>query len=455
MNSFLIVLLILLLSIMLFGTIFIIFNNTTYDKYVETQSSASCSISGGAPSGTDPYAPSVVNKGMCCDGQTKIHFTADNGNPYWRCPNCAKDGDDAYDPTKYNNGKCCNNKPPTNINGKMICQSTPTPVPPPTPPPPSNCPLTVGAKCGHWTLTFYDNFKTTTSNPLKNWYPMNTFDFYSKSCALYKPENVTVSEDGMVITVGPPKYGKNICTNKAKNPYDSDSCVTSGRVISSFSQKYGLFMWEAKVPRGELIWPALWLTYNGSGWPMSGEIDVMEVVQSVQQRNYYTSRVMVPISLPKSASDIPYGVSIPPDDKPDDIVVLTDWDSYHVWALNWYPTPDGNDVMYDFYIDVVMNNGQIQDKNGQVATPVKSYSLANLVNKWRTYKPPGSWPPQYNLPSVKYIMDNVKPLSMVCNIAVGGAWAPHGSNCSNGVCSGCTNVSAQMIIKNVQVWKYS
>jgi beta-glucanase (GH16 family) len=48
---------------------------------------------------------------------------------------------------------------------------------------------------------------------------------------------------------------------------------------SLFSQKYGRFEFRAKLPTGRGMWPALWMLPQDEkygGWPLSGEIDVME-----------------------------------------------------------------------------------------------------------------------------------------------------------------------------------
>ncbi|KAJ9072707.1 hypothetical protein DSO57_1025110 [Entomophthora muscae] len=51
------------------------------------------------------------------------------------------------------------------------------------------------------------------------------------------------------------------------------------RSFRSFSMKYGKFEVRAKLPRGDWIWPAIWLlpTDHAYGsWPASGEIDILE-----------------------------------------------------------------------------------------------------------------------------------------------------------------------------------
>jgi len=51
------------------------------------------------------------------------------------------------------------------------------------------------------------------------------------------------------------------------------------RTAHSFSFKYGRVEIRAKLPRGDWLWPAIWLLPRWSEygqWPMSGEIDIME-----------------------------------------------------------------------------------------------------------------------------------------------------------------------------------
>ncbi|KAJ8935957.1 hypothetical protein NQ318_015792 [Aromia moschata] len=51
------------------------------------------------------------------------------------------------------------------------------------------------------------------------------------------------------------------------------------RTVDSFSFMYGKVEVRAKVPAGDWLWPAIWLLprWNQySGWPVSGEIDMME-----------------------------------------------------------------------------------------------------------------------------------------------------------------------------------
>merc|ERR1711923_258694 len=57
--------------------------------------------------------------------------------------------------------------------------------------------------------------------------------------------------------------------------------VMSGRIHSKPTLKFGTMEIRARVPRGDWLWPAIWLMPKNSvygGWPQSGEIDVMESI---------------------------------------------------------------------------------------------------------------------------------------------------------------------------------
>lgn len=85
----------------------------------------------------------------------------------------------------------------------------------------------------------------------------------------YRRENVSLDGKYLAITARKETY------NGA--PYTSSRIKTEGR--KSF--KYGRIDIRAKTPKGQGIWPALWMlgsNFQTIGWPYSGEIDIMELV---------------------------------------------------------------------------------------------------------------------------------------------------------------------------------
>lgn len=63
----------------------------------------------------------------------------------------------------------------------------------------------------------------------------------------------------------------------------------SGQITTkfSFSQRYGYFEVEAKLPKGKGMWPSFWLLPVSAQWPQGGEIDVFEGLGDA--RSIYTT----------------------------------------------------------------------------------------------------------------------------------------------------------------------
>ncbi|KAK7102124.1 hypothetical protein V1264_020392 [Littorina saxatilis] len=79
--------------------------------------------------------------------------------------------------------------------------------------------------------------------------------------------------------------------------WGSDSCVThdkqnrpvmSALLRSSGAIKYGKVEVVAKLPKGDWLWPAIWMMPKEShygGWPQSGEIDIMEAMGNLHMKH--------------------------------------------------------------------------------------------------------------------------------------------------------------------------
>lgn len=137
-----------------------------------------------------------------------------------------------------------------------------------------------GASCGTtpppptgWTLAWADEFNGTSLDTSKwnievngNGGGNNELQYYTA-----RPENIRVTGGELVIEARKEAYmGKQ---------------YTSGRITTQnkASWQYGRMEARLKIPTGKGTWPAFWMLGNSistAGWPASGEIDVMEHVNT-------------------------------------------------------------------------------------------------------------------------------------------------------------------------------
>lgn len=174
-----------------------------------------------------------------------------------------------------------------------------------------------------------------------------------------RKENAWVENGNLVITARKEQY---------KNAeYTSASIETIGK--KEFL--YGRIEMRAKLPLGRGTWPALWLlgtNIKDVGWPMCGEIDILEHVgfDSLQiHGNINTSA---------------YNHSIKTD-RGKGLIVEKPWDTYHVYAIEW------SREKIDFYCDSTKYFTFENDFKGDINT----------------------WP--YD-----------KPHFLILNLAIGGSW---------------------------------
>ena len=125
-----------------------------------------------------------------------------------------------------------------------------------------------------YTLVWNDEFKMNAINT-ENW-SFETGDGCPNLCGwgnnelqYYREENAWVEDDVLIIEARNEIFGG--------KQYTSTRMKTQGK--KSF--KYGRIDIRALLPKGQGIWPALWMLGNNistTGWPDCGEIDIMEMI---------------------------------------------------------------------------------------------------------------------------------------------------------------------------------
>lgn len=176
-----------------------------------------------------------------------------------------------------------------------------------------------------YTLVWQDEFNGTTIDPT-NWvhetgasgWGNNELQYYTA-----RPENSFISDGKLVIEAKKENY--------QGAPYTSARMKTAG--LREF--KYGRIDIRAKLPKGQGIWPALWMlggNFGSVGWPKCGEIDIMEVIGSEPAKLHGT------VHWDNNGSHAQYGQSttLPSGTFADEFHVFTIiWDNQKIrWLLD-------------------------------------------------------------------------------------------------------------------------
>lgn len=188
-------------------------------------------------------------------------------------------------------------------------------------------------KTNIWNMTWSDEFNTSSLDMTKWSYQEGTGAEYgiegwgNNEQQYYTRDNAKVENGTLVITAtGDDRGGK---------PYSSSRIWTMKEDQSGakFSQTYGRFEAKIKMPAGEGaqgLWPAFWLLPVDSpygGWPVSGEIDIMEARGREGDRT--DSTLHYGKTYPNEAAE---GKSYVWE---DDDLAITD---YHIYSVDWTPT---------------------------------------------------------------------------------------------------------------------
>lgn len=131
----------------------------------------------------------------------------------------------------------------------------------------------------------------------------------------YKKENTTVKDGYLII--------------QAKNESAGNKFYTSSRLTTQnkVNLKYGRVDIRAALPKGQGLWPALWMlgkNISTVGWPKCGEIDIMELVGGTGKDN----KVYSTAHWDNNGSHAQYGLSTT-------LASGVFADEFHVFSMVW------------------------------------------------------------------------------------------------------------------------
>lgn len=218
-----------------------------------------------------------------------------------------------------------------------------------------NCNACIPADTQDWTLIWSDEFDGTTLNT-EVWTPeIGSGGWGNNESQYYTGNSTNVSVYG----------GKLYITALEQQIADAD--YTSARLITrdKFEFQYGKLEARLKLPSGQGIWPAFWMlgaNFDEVGWPLCGEIDVMEHVNNepvTHGTNHWLNN-----------NHVYKGTSFP-----------VDTDEYHTYGIIW------DDASIRFYVDDNIYHEFIyaQNTNSSVSFNQPFFLLLNVAVG-------GNWP---------------------------------------------------------------
>lgn len=165
-----------------------------------------------------------------------------------------------------------------------------------------------------WTLSWRDEFdQGSIDQGIWNFETGNNDGWGNNELQYYQRENAWVENNQLVIEAREEQVGG--------YDYTSARMTTAGK----YEKQYGRVDVRARLPRGQGIWPAIWMLgadIGSVGWPTCGEIDIMELIGNDVDTVHGT------IHGPGYAGGNSIGGSYTNGSFAD---------AYHVFQLTWYP----------------------------------------------------------------------------------------------------------------------
>ncbi len=189
-------------------------------------------------------------------------------------------------------------------------------------------------------------WQTSLMNGNRTLSPNGEQEYYSDSSVGYNPFSV---QNGVLNITAKPSSAAG--ANALGLPYDSGVITTE----SSFSQLYGYFEIDAKLPAGQGLWPAFWMLPASGAWPP--ELDVFEVLGNNPSTLYFSTHSGVQATASSTLN------------------VANTSSGFNLYGVMWGPQT----------VDLYINNVEVASMPTPADMNVPMYMLANLAVG-------GSWP---------------------------------------------------------------
>lgn len=266
-------------------------------------------------------------------------------------------------------------------------------------------PRAQAAQTAPWTLTWSDEFDGAGLDPAKWAADEDCFGGGNHERQCYRAANVVVGGGELRLTARPED------ASGPDGPWAPGALVTrhytSGKVRTATraSFRYGRIEVRARLPRGQGLWPAIWLLPehdNYGPYPQSGEIDLAEAVN-------------LGAACPACAggregrvhASLHHGPNPQNNRQVRATTILQDPDAFHVFALEWTPqtmvwTVDGRPYFrqptrppFDQRFHLILNlaiGGRWAEGNGQGidGRALPAVMTVDWVRVYEQLPPPGA-----------------------------------------------------------------
>jgi beta-glucanase (GH16 family) len=237
---------------------------------------------------------------------------------------------------------------------------------------------TVGMLPG-WTLVWHDEFEGTAVDTSKWSYEVNGDGGGNNELQYYtaRSQNSFVTNGVLVIQALQENYlGKSYTSARM-------------RTLNRGDWKYGRFEARAMLPSGKGLWPAFWMLPTDwvyGGWPMSGEIDVVELLGDNPQKIYGTIHYGSSVQDHQSSGGS-YVLPSPARFDRDFHVFAVEWDSagmrWYVDGIKYFTTAHGSPFDQRFHILLNVAVGGTWPGNPDATTTFPQTMQVDYVRVYR------------------------------------------------------------------------